>query len=76
MNVDIRPMRIERRAVREGDALHFESRCSRVNPDGSAEVGGWVRTVTVPNYGACFGKKSSILGHVASFLRGIVNGCS
>ena len=54
---DFRPVKIEQRQVRDGNALHFESRSGRQNNDMSVYFGDWVRTGTILNYGEVFDPK-------------------
>ena len=58
--IDLRIRKIETRAVRDGNAMHFEGRTNIINLDGSIEEGEWLRTGTIPNYGDCFDKKPTI----------------
>jgi len=57
--IDTRARQVERRSVRDGNAMLTQCRCNLVNHDGSVEYGEWKTIGTIPNYGDCFDKKPS-----------------
>ncbi len=59
--IDMRPVQMERRDVRDGNALLMQSRSGRVNAGGDVEWCEWWTCSTITNYGDCFDEKPSLL---------------
>jgi hypothetical protein len=52
---DYRPIYLEQRSIRDGNAIIFQGRGNTHNPDGSVEYGEWSTIGSCSNWGEIFG---------------------